>query len=141
MTSSIDSKRVGLLKRLSCMFYDGILLIAVLFFASILVAVPLNITQQHPFYPLYGVYVYSVGFMFFAWCWIHGGQTLGLKTWRLKLVMADGSPVTWKAAFIRYLASILCWLTAGVGFLWCYTNKERLAWNDIFSNTRIIHTD
>lgn len=141
MTSSIDSKRVGLLKRLSCMFYDGILLIAVLFFASILVAVPLNITQQHPFYPLYGVYVYSVGFVFFAWCWIHGGQTLGLKTWRLKLVMFDGSAVTWKAAFIRYLASIVCWLTAGTGFLWCYTNKERLAWNDLWSKTRIIRSD
>lgn len=137
MTDLSQQAPVGLIKRFTCMFYDGVLLIAVLFFASILVAVPFEITQEHPLYPLYGLYVYGVGFVFYAWCWIHGGQTLGLKTWRLKITMNDGSQVTWKAAFLRYLGSILCWLSVGIGFLWCYTNKDRRAWNDLISNTYI----
>lgn len=119
------------------MIYDAILLIAVLFFAAIIISVPLNITFGDPLYPLFIIYIYCIGFLFLGWCWTHGGQTLGLKTWRIKLVSTSGNEVSWKEALIRYLASLLCWASLGIGFLWCYTNKERLAWNDMLSKTRL----
>lgn len=138
--NSKNNKPVGLLKRLVIMFYDAILLITVLFFAAIIVSVPLNITLDHPLFPLFIIYIYSVGFLFLGWCWTHGGQTLGLKTWKIKLISDSGNEVNWKEALIRYLASLLCWLSCGIGFLWCYTNKERLAWNDLLSKTRLQQT-
>ena len=131
------SNPVGLFKRFVVMFYDAILLAAVLFFAALLVSVPFNIAFGDPLYPLFIIYIYSVGFLFLGWCWTHGGQTLGLKTWKIKLVSDSGNAVSWKEALIRYLASLLCWLSCGIGFLWCYTNKERLAWNDLLSKTRL----
>jgi uncharacterized RDD family membrane protein YckC len=131
---------VGLFKRLVVMFYDAILLIAVLFFASIVFVVPLDIKYGDPLYPLYIIYIYSVGFLYLGWCWTHGGQTLGLKTWKLKLASRTGNEVSWREAFLRYFASLLCWLSLGIGFLWCYTNKERLAWNDLLSKTSLQRT-
>jgi len=135
--TNINTKPVGLIKRLFIMFYDAILLIALLFFASMLVAVPLEITQEHPLYPAYIFYIHVVAYVFFGWCWTHGGQTLGAKTWKIKLISDSGNTVTWKQSLLRYLGSLLCWLTLGLGFLWCYTNKERLAWNDLISKTRL----
>ena len=129
--------RVGLLRRFGVMFYDSILLIAVLFFASLPIVVPLSITTEHYLYPFFIGYIYFVGFLFFGWFWTHGGQTLGLKTWRIKLTSDIGNSVSWKQALLRYIASLLCWLSLGIGFIWCYTNCERLAWNDLWSNTRL----
>ncbi|MFK8028250.1 MAG: RDD family protein [Gammaproteobacteria bacterium] len=137
MKDKNSNQTVSLIRRLVIMFYDSILLITLLFFASLPIAIPLEITTQHPYYPLYIFYIHLVAFIFFGWCWTRGGQTLGSKTWKIKLVAEDGNNITWKQAFLRYIGSLLCWLSLGVGFLWCYTNKDRLAWNDIISRTRL----
>lgn len=46
-----------------------------------------------------------IGF-YFVWFWMRG-QTLPMKTWRLRLVTADGLPLTLRHAVMRYL---LAWL-------------------------------
>ncbi len=137
MKDKNSNQTVSLIRRLVIMFYDSILLITLLFFASLPIAIPLEITTQHTYYPLYIFYIHLVAFIFFGWCWTRGGQTLGSKTWKIKLVAEDGNNITWKQAFLRYIGSLLCWLSLGIGFLWCYTNKDRLAWNDIMSRTRL----
>ena len=137
MKNETTVRSVGLLRRFGAMFYDTILLIAVLFFASLPIVLPLRITMEHPLYPFFVIYIYIVSFLFFGWFWTHGGQTLGLKTWDVKLISTTGTTVTWKQAFIRFLLSLLCWASLGLGFFWCYTNRDRLAWNDIWSNTRL----
>ncbi|MDW3095179.1 MAG: RDD family protein [Gammaproteobacteria bacterium] len=137
MENKILTSPVSLLRRIAIMFYDSILLIALLFFASLPIAIPLKITMEHPYYPLYILYIHVVAFLFFGWCWTRGGQTLGSKTWKIRVISDTGNKVTWKQAFLRYMGSILCWLSLGIGFLWCYTNKERRAWNDILSKTRL----
>lgn len=138
MQNNAHSKHsVGLLRRFGAMFYDAILLLAVLFFASLPIVLPFRITLEHTAYPYFVAYIYLVSFLFFGWFWTHGGQTLGLKTWTTKLISDTQAKVTWKQALVRYLASLICWLSLGVGFIWCYTNAERLAWNDILSKTRL----
>lgn len=137
MTDIKNTKPVGIILRIGVMFYDSLLLLAVLFLVGVLIGPTFNITLEHPLAPLVFYLDLLVAFLFFAWSWTHGGQTLGLKTWKLKLVSTKGESVTWKQSLLRYLASIVCWLSFGVGFLWCYTNKDRLAWNDLWSNTRI----
>lgn len=138
MNTLPNSNPVSLPRRVIIMIYDSILLVAVLFFMSLPIIIPLEITIEHSYYPLYILYIYVVAFIFFAWSWTHGGQTLGLKTWRIKLTSDSGQHVTWKESLLRYIGSLICWLSCGIGFLWCYTNKERLAWNDIISKTRLI---
>ena len=139
--NTMTTSKVGLIRRLIIMFYDAILLIALLFFASILVAVPFDIEYDGTItlaYVLYILYIHLVAYIYLGWCWTHGGQTLGAKTWNVKLISKSGNLITWPQALLRYVSSLICWGTLGLGFLWCYTNKERLAWNDILSKSRLV---
>ncbi len=138
--NTANKKNVGLIRRFAIMFYDAILFIALLFFASILVAVPFDIEYSGnitPEYILYIVYIHLVAYLYLGWCWTRGGQTLGLKTWKIRLISDSGIQVTWLQALLRYIGSLLCWGTLGLGFLWCYTNKQRRALNDIISKTHL----
>ena len=141
---TLNTKPVGLIRRFIIMFYDAILLLALLFFASILVAVPFDISYDghiSPAYVLYIFYIHLVAYLFLAWCWTHGGQTLGSKTWKVKLVPDSGNHVTWLQALLRYIGSLICWGTFGLGFLWGYTNKQRRALNDIISKTHLVRVN
>lgn len=69
--------------------------------------------------------------------WRRGGQTLGMRPWRLRVVAADGGQPGWKAAWLRFLAGHLSLLAAGLGFAWIWIDRDRLAWHDRLSRTRI----
>jgi len=86
----------------------------------------------------YQIYILTIGFFFYGGFWVHGGQTLGLRSWRLRLVRLDGRPITWMDAFKRFASAILSWLPLGLGFLWVCFDREKLAWHDRLSRTRLI---
>ncbi len=134
-------QRVSLLRRLAAIFYDTLLLFALLFFASIIIVVPMGITIEHPLYSLYVVYIYVVSFIFFGWFWTHGGQTLGMRAWRVRVQRHDGGSLTWRHALVRYLVAALSWMAFGAGFIWCLFDKEGLALHDILSKTRLVRAD
>jgi uncharacterized RDD family membrane protein YckC len=95
----------GLLLRLAVMTYEAVLLFGVVFIVSYAL---LGVTQWT--YPLTGyrrwvlqaVLFVAIG-LYFVWCWSHSGQTLPLKTWRLRVVGRDGGRVTYGVAIARYL--------------------------------------
>jgi uncharacterized RDD family membrane protein YckC len=128
----------GILRRFGALLYDSLLLGGVLFVASALVLIlnggqPIQGTNL-----FYSVYMLLAGFLFFAWFWLHGGQTLGLRVWGLRLVRSDGGPLTPRHALLRYLGALLSWAVFGLGFLWVLADQERLTWHDRLSGTRII---
>lgn len=131
-------KPVTLLRRLGAILYDFFLLITVLFIASFLVVIPFNIKPENPFFFLYQVYIFIVAFIFFAWFWTHNGQTLGMRTWKIKVVTKDGDSVTWGMCLIRYAVSIISWSIFGLGFLWSLWDKQNRTWHDIVSETKLI---
>lgn len=128
---------LGFLRRLAAVFYDSILLIAVFFVATALL-LPLNsgeaFTSSHYFYP---IYLLVISFLFYGWFWTHGGQTLGLKAWRLKVLTLEQQPITWMQALIRFTVAILSWSVFGLGFLWILIDKNQRSWHDHLSKTAI----
>ena len=132
--------RTGLARRFAAIFYDAVLLIGILVLASLIVVAPLRITYGHPWYPVYVIYVYSVAFVFFGWFWTHGGQTLGMKTWGIRIVAMDGGPVRWSMALIRFLVALVSWIALGAGFWWCLFDRQGLAWHDRLSGTVLVRT-
>lgn len=70
--------------------------------------------------------------------WRRGGQTLGMRPWRLRVVAADGAPPSWRALWLRYAAGTLSLAAAGLGFWWAWRDREKLAWHDRLSGTRAI---
>jgi uncharacterized RDD family membrane protein YckC len=69
--------------------------------------------------------------------WRRGGQTLGMRPWRLRVVAVDGQPATLRALLRRYAIGTASLLLAGAGFWWAWIDRERLTWHDRFSATRL----
>jgi uncharacterized RDD family membrane protein YckC len=137
-----DNRRVGLLRRLGAMLYDSLAAFSVLFIADALVVIPLQALwgiESIGKHPLFQLYQFVVIYVFFAWFWVHGGQTLGLRAWRIRVVREDGAPLQWSDAAKRFAAAILSWLPLGAGFLWAAFDRQGLAWHDRMSRTRLEH--
>lgn len=125
----------GLLCHLAVIIYDFLLLVALLFFATAIL-LPFNggeaISHQQIFYPLY---LLAVSFFFYGWFWTHGGQTLGLRAWKIKVLTNKHELINWKQSFIRFIVSLCSWSILGLGFLWVLVDKNQRSWHDIVSKT------
>jgi len=122
---------------MAAILYDSLLLLAVLFFATALL-LPLNrgeaFTPDQLYYPLY---LLLVSFVFYGWFWTHGGQTLGLRAWKIAILSEDGQPVSWRQAGLRFVCALLSWGCLGLGFFWILIDKDRKAWHDRLSKTAV----
>ncbi|MBI3562520.1 MAG: RDD family protein [Gammaproteobacteria bacterium] len=112
-----------LARRLAALLYDGLLLLAVLVFASALL---LLVTTHHtpgPHYSLWhSLYFLSVSYLFFGWFWIHGGQTLGMRAWRLRLQrVVSPYTVSWRLAGLRLILGLPLWIYVACLLLASYT--------------------
>jgi uncharacterized RDD family membrane protein YckC len=89
------------------MVYEAMLLFGLLFIATWLFST--LIQQRHALYmrtPLI-IWLFTVLGVYFIWFWTHGGQTLAMKTWRIKLTTLNGEALDWRRALLRY---VLMWL-------------------------------
>jgi uncharacterized RDD family membrane protein YckC len=125
-------------RRLGAAFYDALLLAAVW-----IVAVALELAVLYALgIPRNGfalrAYLFIVGLLFFGWFWTHGGQTLGMRAWRLRLRRVDGAPVGWLTAAVRYALAWPSWLLVGAGLAWCLIDRNRRSWHDIGSGTEVV---
>ncbi len=70
--------------------------------------------------------------------WRRGGQTLGMRPWRLRVVAVDGGRPTRNALLLRYVVGNASLLLAGLGFWWAWLDRDRLTWHDRLSRTRMV---
>lgn len=70
--------------------------------------------------------------------WRRGGQTLGMRPWRLRVVAADGGRPDVPALICRYAVGSVSLLLAGIGFWWAWVDRGRLTWHDRASGTRLV---
>jgi uncharacterized RDD family membrane protein YckC len=70
--------------------------------------------------------------------WRRGGQTLGMRPWRLRLVAGDRRVPGWRALWLRFAVGTLSLLLGGLGFWWAAIDRDRLAWHDRASGTRLV---
>ena len=138
----------GLFRRLAAIFYDTILVLSLMVAAFALAYLPLAMglgiedLREHPLLRfLLFLWMLSVGVGFHLWFWTHGGQTLGMRAWRMRLFSETGAKVTFAQACIRYLVAILSWAALGLGFLWTLIDAEKRTWHDIASRTRLVLVD
>lgn len=82
-----------------------------------------------------------VGFGYFALSWRRGGQTIGMRAWRLRLVADHGGRPGWGALALRYAVALLSFAACGLGVLWSLLDAQRRSWHDIASGTRVVRSD
>ncbi|MFN3586540.1 MAG: RDD family protein, partial [Moraxellaceae bacterium] len=161
----------GLRVRLACIVYDGLLLIA-LWMIVTAILVPLGTPdaaadskelavvpdwyRQLVLFPA----LVLVTWLFYGYFWTRIGQTLGMQTWRLKVVRTNGSLPRWRDAFARCASACLfplaCALIAQVtygsskavllslcmgfllNYLWMLWSRAGISWHDQLSGTRVL---
>ena len=77
-------------------------------------------------------------FGYFGLSWRRGGQTLGMRAWRLRVVRTDGGVPAWRALGIRYVVAIASLAAGALGFLWSLIDRERRTWHDMASGTVLV---
>jgi uncharacterized RDD family membrane protein YckC len=133
-------KNTGLLRRISAMLYDGLLILALMFLTTLpFIAARSGGPVETNDNLLYQVILAVVVFSFFVGFWTRSGRTLGMQSWRLQLVDSDGGRPSFGAAAIRFFAALLSWLPLGLGFLWQLWDGDQLTWHDRISKTHIVH--
>lgn len=96
-------------RRLAAAVYDGLLLIGLWMVALFLDVVLRDLLGLGREWPALRAYVFLIGLGFFGWFWTHGGQTLGMRAWRLQVQTLDGRPPGWLNALGRYATMMACW--------------------------------
>jgi len=134
-----EARPVSLLRRLGAILYDSLLLVALLFAAGVPLPLIPEPVRSLP-WVRYGTFCYMllVGFAFFGWFWTHGGQTLGMRAWKFRVVTVQLEPLTWKPALVRFVWSLASWVVFGLGFLWSLVDRRSRTWHDLFSGTRLV---
>jgi len=124
---------------LSCT-YESVLLFAIVFVAAYLFIAFVRDAQSGLMRLVFQAYVLAVCGIYFVYCWSRSGQTLPMKTWRIRLVTEQGKPLEVARAFRRYLLAIPSMLT-GVGVLWSLVDRDRQFLHDRLAGTRVVRTD
>lgn len=141
MTPIPDSDKqpqpAGLFRRLAALSYDSLLLLAIWFIATAIL-LPLTGGEAIRANPLLTTYLLFISFFFYGWFWMHGGQTLGMRAWKLQLHNMRPGPVSWWQVLLRFLVALPSGLLFGLGYLWMLVDRQKLTWHDRYSETRVV---
>ncbi|MGH8354173.1 MAG: RDD family protein [Pseudomonas sp.] len=145
-----DFPPAGPIRRLAAMFYDFLLCVALLMVVSFLYKLALmglygeaqlkQLSDSGALDgdPLLSTLLFFSLFGFFTKFWTHGGQTLGMQVWGIRVQNADGSAIDLWQALLRFLLAILSWLCLGLGFLWILWDNQKRSWHDIYSGSCVV---
>ena len=127
----------GVGRRLAALVYDTLLLAAIWMMLTLgLVlargeSIPAG-TLPHQFLLAASAAAFFIGF------WTRGGQTLGMRAWRLRVERQSGEPVDLPTAALRFAVGVVSAATLGAGLLWMWIDRDRLTWHDRVAGTRVV---
>lgn len=128
----------GFWRRAVCLIYELLLLLAVLFIASFLFHLIFRDTQAVYFRPLFQFYLLVIMGYYFTWFWTHGGQTLAMQTWKMRVISMDGKSLNKKQAITRFLLAVTGIFIFGIGIIWALFDRDHQYLHDRIAGTRII---
>lgn len=130
----------GIARLLAAMLYDLVLLIGILLLATTLVVVPLQISHDSTILDgnrLFQLYLAAVVLLFYTWFWRHGGQTLGMRTWKFKVVSQSGEPISLLLALKRLILAAVTLALGGVGLWWKFFDRDDQTLYDRLAGSRL----
>ena len=120
------------------MVYEALLLTAILFVATWVFLYIGQALEAALARHLLQAWLLILTGAYFAYCWTHGGQTLPMKTWRIRLVTQAGGAVPARVAIKRYLFALISLAAGGLGFVWALVDRDRQFLHDRLAGTRLI---
>jgi len=136
-------------KRLMALLYDSFILMALSMVYSATVTAAMaaggNSDLSTDYFPMQDGPWFSLGWLamlitFYWFFWMHGGQTVGMRAWQLKIISSRKHALSHKQCLIRICAGPVSLGLAGMGYFWCLFNQNKAAWHDLVSDTHVILT-
>jgi len=118
--------------------YESLLMFGVAFLASLPFLGTTGISAGGWMRHAYQGYLFLVIGLYFIGSWRHHGQTLAMKTWKLRAVGAHGARITLREATLRYVYAWPCLLLGGIGIVYALFDRERLFLHDRLAGTSIV---
>ena len=84
--------------------------------------------------------VLALSAAYFVVSWTRGGQTIGMRAWRLRIVRADGSALGLWRALLRFFIALVSLAALGFGFCWALIDREKRSWHDMAAGTLMVRT-
>lgn len=137
----MTGRPASIVRRMASMLYEALLLTGVLLLTLLLPHLLIGaFAQRVASAPILWAHLFLILLVYFVGFWRHGGQTLAMKTWRIRLVSRDGRAITTARALQRFL---WCWPTlalGGIGLIWALFDRDRQFLHDRLAGTRLIDT-
>ena len=134
------NKKVSLLRIVAATTYDSLLLLGVWFLVgSLALGIKFLYTGEvSSLNPVAGMSLVILStWLYFALFWIYGGKTLGMSSWKLRIISQDGNQITIIQTIIRFLSNIFTILLAGIPLFLRRINKNNSSLSDLLSKTSI----
>ena len=137
----LTNKKVSLLRIVAATVYDSLLMLGVWFLVgSLALGVKFVLTGEVSSLNLFtgmSLVILST-WLYFALFWIYGGKTLGMSSWKLRIVSQDGNQITIIQTIIRFLSNIFTISLAGIPLFLRRISKNDRSLSDLLSKTSII---
>jgi uncharacterized RDD family membrane protein YckC len=129
----------GLRRRIASMTYESLLVLGVLSVSFMLPQLVLGMRfgVVLPGWVLIGHIFLALG-AYFIWSWHHGGQTLAMQTWKLKMATPSGERPSLQRLALRYALSWPSIIYLGAGLIWALFDRDRQFLHDRLAGTRIV---
>lgn len=138
MTLPAGLRAARLSRRLASGLYEALIVLALVFIATLPFSYAFGDATHGWKRHLLQAWVLAVTAAYFTWFWTRGGQTLPMKTWRVRLVAADGGAVAFPRALRRFVLALLGFAALGLGFLWALVDRDRQFLHDRLSGTLLV---
>lgn len=136
---AIAGSTASLRTRLAAMIYELLLVVAVVFIASFVFIRLTGDSQNGWKHIVFQFYLVGVLFAYFSIFWLRSGQTLAMKTWRIKLVDRQGALIPLKQAALRFVYALLGLSLFGLSIVWALFDRDRQFLHDRLAKTRLIY--
>ncbi len=130
--------QAGLFKRLLSMLYESLLLIAIFAFGTLIFIKFFGDATLSPKRYFLQFFLWSLGGVYFIWCWLKSGQTLAMKSWKIQLVDYNGNNLTLPHCIKRYVLASLGLIFFGCGYIWALFDREGLFLHDRLTGSKVI---
>lgn len=140
-------------RRLAALLYDLLILTALSFAYSALataIAVLFTAIEAENYLPMFQGIAFPLGWaatliLFYCWFWHGSGQTIGMKTWKIRLTNARDSDssvqkgVPWHQCLLRSVIAAPCVLLAGIGYWYALIDPRKRCLHDRLSGTHVVY--
>jgi len=135
-------RKTPVFKHIAAFIYDIFPVIGIVLLTSFVVLLIRNGHEVERNTLWFNFLLFSEITLYYVYSWKIGGQTLGMRAWKMKIIPNDKNMPTlsWAQSFVRFFVGIISCF-GGIGIFWKLFSKDKLTWMDSASKSQTLLVD